>query len=499
MAENQNQPTAEKFLATEDGQALIANALLEQNKNLKTLAEQKQGAYESALAAAAAAEEAKKQATASQTAASKSADEASKAAANAAEGIAAITGDKTKLATSDKSNLVNAINELKKNTENNAKAITNISQSTGALPVTFTLEGSTSPAFERNDDSAVKEYIAAMGGYLLLNKDGKVYAAKLGADWSTLSDGTPVTAALEAATETMIHVPVGYYEGNDKTCKFYGLQGPSTAKKYTGPNWVGAYIASGSSAGLHSRPNTTPAHSQTMSTFQSWAQKLGSDWGQWKYQTWSWINLLYQARYGNLNSQATIGAGFQHSNWEAARNVPMGKCKSLGDGSGSVLYSDATLGNQYPVKLFGFEDLWGKLWQFTPGIRFYMDGSTRHAVIYDGNVVSNSAAGRDVSPVLSSASGTYANRMQLGEYWDMICQQATGSDTTNYCDGYWASTGGELLVVGAASSHESRCGLASSYSNLGFSYSYSNLGARLAFFGEPTIVSGATLVTLAGV
>jgi len=235
-----------------------------------------------------------------------------------------------------------------------------------------------------------------------------------------------------------------------------------------------------------------------MSGFQTAAQKLGTNWGQWKYQTWSWLNLLYQARYGNLNSQATIGAGWQGGNWSACRDVPMGLCKSLGDGSGKVLYNDATLGNQYPVKLFGFEDLWGKLWQFTPGIRYYMDGSTRHAVIYDGNVVSNTADGRDVSPVLSAASGSYANKMHLGEYWDMICQQASGSDTTNYCDGYWAATGGQLLGVGGGADYRSRCGLGCSVSSGAFSGSWADFGARLAFYGNPIIVSGNELKTLAG-
>lgn len=384
-------------------------------------------------------------------------------------------------------------------TISNTKAIASLPISNGGLPTSYTLEQSSNPAFTTTDKSAVDQVLSSMGGYLLLNKNGKTYAAKLNNDWSRFIDGTPISSDLEAVTETMIHVPKVYYKGEGKTVHIFGLQGPSDALTYDGPHWVGAYVADGDSKGIHSRPSTIPVVSQSMSTFDVWAKNLGSDWGQWKFSTWNLINLLYQAKFGNLNSQATIGVGFQYSDTGVPRHVPSGLTKSLGNGSGSVLYNDATIGNQYPVKLFGFEDLWGKIRQFTPGIRFYMDGSTRHAVIYDGNVVSNSATGRDVSPVLSSASGTYADAMQLGTYCDMICQSASGSSSTYYCDGYWAAAEGECFSVGAPSNLTTRSGLSCSHSDLAFDYASSRIGARLAFFSEPEIVTGNELKTLAGV
>ena len=173
----------------------------------------------------------------------------------------------------------------------------------------------------------------------------------------------------------------------------------------------------------------------------------------------------------------------------------MGKCISLGDGSGKVLYNDATIGNQYPVKLFGFEDLWGKLWEFRPGIRFYMDGSTRYAVVYSGNQVSNTANGRKFT-IPSSASGEYITRKTLGEHWDAFPQAVGGSDSTYYCDGFWAATSGELLYVGGAADYGSLCGLSSASSGAGFSFSGTYIGARLAFYGNPTIVSGSELMAM---
>ena len=173
----------------------------------------------------------------------------------------------------------------------------------------------------------------------------------------------------------------------------------------------------------------------------------------------------------------------------------MGKCISLGDGSGKVLYNDATIGNQYPVKLFGFEDLWGKLWELRPGIRFYMDGSTRYAVVYSGNQVSNTANGRKFT-IPSSASGEYITRKTLGEHWDAFPQAVGGGDSTYYCDGFWAETSGELLLVGGNAPDGSRCGLSCAYSGNGFSDSWPYFGARLAFYGNPTIVSGSELMAM---
>ena len=360
----------------------------------------------------------------------------------------------------------------------------------------LTLEANSNPAFKVSNHAAAEAYIGAMGGYGLIIKDGKAYAAKLNGDWSGFMDGTPITDA--SKFETMIHVPKCNFKGNGKTLTFGGLTPIDGGKSFDSPEWVGAYemYVDGNNKG-HSRPGVAPAHSKTMSQFWACAQALGTEFGLANYQFFCLINALFQAKYGNLNSQAIIGAGGQTSAWDSWRNVPMGLTKALGDGSGRVLYNDANVGDQYAVKLFGFEDLWGKLWEFRPGIRYYMDGDVRHAVVYPGNQVSNTAEGRDISGVLASASGQYATQMLLGEYWDMICQAVGGGDTTYYCDGYWAAAGGELLYVGGYAADFARCGVASSGSDDGFSVSWSNIGSRLAFYGTPQIVSGAELLAMA--
>lgn len=360
---------------------------------------------------------------------------------------------------------------------------------------TITLEQSSNPKFALPTPFMADMYQRAMGGYMMKVVNGKAYAAKLDpSTWEFFADGTKVDNA--AKYETMVHVPDCHFKADNKTLQFGGLFPIAGGKTFDSPNWVGAYkISYDGNSVAHSRPNVTPKHSQTMSQFFAAAQKLGSNFGLANYGFQCLIEALYQVSFGNLNGQSVIGSGFQSSSWEACRDVPMGKCISLGDGSGRVLYNDATLGNQYPVKLFSFEDLWAKLWELRPGIRFYMDGDTRYAVVYSGNRVSNTADGRKFT-VPSSANGEYITKKTLGAYWDAFPQAVGGGDSTYYCDGFWASTSGELLNVGGLADHGSRCGLSSARSDLGFSVSGTVIGARLAFYGNPTIVSGSELMAM---
>lgn len=360
---------------------------------------------------------------------------------------------------------------------------------------TITLEQSSNPKFALPTPFMADMYQRAMGGYMMKVVNGKAYAAKLDpSNWEFFADGTKVDDA--AKYETMVHVPDCHFKAENKTMQFGGLFPIAGGKTFDSPNWVGAYEMYVDESGVgHSRPNVAPSHSRTMSAFWACAQKLGSNFGLANYGFQCLIEALYQVSFGDLNSQSAIGAGFQSSSWEACRDVLMGKCISLGDGSGKVLYNDATLGNQYPVKLFGFEDLWGKLWEFRPGIRFYMDGDTRYAVVYSGNRVSNTADGRKFT-IPSSAGGQYITRKTLGIHWDAFPQAVGGGDSTYYCDGFWASTSGELLYVGGDAYNGSLCGLSYASSNNGFSISRTTIGARLAFYGTPIIVSGSELMAM---
>ena len=361
-------------------------------------------------------------------------------------------------------------------------------------PAVFTLEQNSDVAFEVSNFWAAYMYTSYMKGYLFKVVGGKVFAAQLNESWDAFADGIAIDDI--SKYETMMRVPKCHFKGEGTKTTFGGLNPVAGGHTFDSPEWVGAYMMYVDSNGVgHSRPYVSPSHSKTMSQFWECSQKLGKDFGLANYQFYCLINTVYQAYFGNLNSQTTIGSGFQHSNWEACRDVPMGKCISLGNGSGKVLYTDSTLGNQYSVKLFGFEDLWGKLWEFRPGIRFYMDGDIRYAVVYSGNQVSNTADGRKFA-CLDSADGGFVTKMVLGEYHDMIPAAVGGNDNSYYSDGAWTAKGSNLLCVGGDAFYGSRCGVSCSGSDNPFDFIWSRLGARSAFFGTPILVSGSELVAM---
>lgn len=358
----------------------------------------------------------------------------------------------------------------------------------------FTLEQNSNPAFSRLNIGAAERYLGAMGGYMLYPKDGIVYGAKLNGDWSGFIDGAKLTSEAEAKMETMIKCPPCYAKGEGEILHFGGLTPIDGGFTFDQAPWVGAYEMYVDSDGKgHSRPGVAPSHSKTMSAFQTHAQNtFGAQGGQAGYRFFCFINALYQARYGNLNSQSIIGTGGQTSSWESWRDVPMGSTKTLGDGSGSA---PTTMTGQNAVKLFGFEDLWGKLWEFRPGIRFYMDGSTRKAVVYGDHLCSNTAEGREFETITTSG---FVSQMELGPYWDMIAKAVNGSSSTYYCDYFYGNTDGQLLYVGAIASSGAACGVTCASSNNGFGSAWADVGSRLAFYGQPVIVSGAELMSKVG-
>lgn len=360
----------------------------------------------------------------------------------------------------------------------------------------FKLQASANPAFTVYNPSALDSYMNQVGGYAVADVNGTTFAAKLDKKtWTKFADGTPVEDA--SKFETMVHLPRLYFKADGNSIQLSPVELPDF-NFFESPEWVAAYKLSFDGSLPHSRPDVVPQTTKSVTGFWNEAQLLGEKWGLANYSFHTLINALFQARYGNLNSQAVIGRGFSTQNWEAALNVPMGLLISLGDGSGNVLYQSEALGNQYPVKVFGFEDLWGKLWEFRPGIRFEIRNNVRYAVVYPGNVVSNTAEGREFVCAVRSASGSaYIKFMELGEYWDMIAQNITGaSSSTYYCDGCFAAASGEQLSVGSTSRSGMLGGLTCEDTGSIFRDGYTNIGARLAFYGDTTIIPGAEFVQL---
>ena len=247
-------------------------------------------------------------------------------------------------------------------------------------------------------------------------------------------------------------------------------------------NYVGCYKGHIDSNGkLRSIPRVVATGNKTMSEFLNAAQANNANYGLMDYHDHCKMLLMHYLYYGSADSGTTMGIGLQDGGWNADYyNPTTGQCDSIGDGTGSAPYKSSGLNQNC---LWGVEALAGSQWEFRPGIRF--DGV--NAIVYEGNIVSNTALGRTFKRDEGlNLSGSYITKMYLGEYFDMIPVAGGGNASTYYCDGAWSSSVGQLLVVGGSSAAGSVSGLSAADSHYWFGDAYVGIGARLAFRGNPS-------------
>ena len=82
----------------------------------------------------------------------------------------------------------------------------------------------------------------------------------------------------------------------------------------------------------------------------------------------------------------------------------------------------------------------------------------------------------------------------LGEHFDIFPKKIGGNSTSYWADYSWANTTGQLVLWGGSASYGASCGLAFANSYHGWSGSGASIGSRLAYFGNLTFVSGASLM-----
>lgn len=82
----------------------------------------------------------------------------------------------------------------------------------------------------------------------------------------------------------------------------------------------------------------------------------------------------------------------------------------------------------------------------------------------------------------------------LGEHFDIFPKKIGGNSTSYWADYSWANTTGQLVLWGGYAYYGAYCGLAYASSNHAWSYSAAYIGSRLAYFGDLTFVSGASLM-----
>ena len=341
------------------------------------------------------------------------------------------------------------------------------------------------------DEQVVNSILGTYGTYVI-DEENKKYAKLDPTDHTYFEDGSVWDGSYGNSFRRIPEVfyLVGKDNNNNNTLQISSqdIGGHSWPEA-----WIGTYKGSISGNKLRSVPGVNTTQNMTITAFWDAAQGNGVNYGLVNYFNHCMLLALHYTKFGTSQSETTMGPGLQNAGSGYYTHIT-GYCKGLGDGTGSSSYGGSPTLTMN--KLFGIEDLAGSTWEFRPNIRFSDSGSI--ATVYEGNIVSNTASGRTFQK-LSSVSQAYITKMALGEYCDFIPTAVGGTNATYYCDGTWASSNGELFLVGGISSRGSICGLSASYSSSAFSLSSADLGARLAFCGDIsqyTLVSGTELNSL---
>lgn len=363
----------------------------------------------------------------------------------------------------------------------------------------------TSPNWGRVGNLAQWEQYKALMGRYLLTSDG-TKAAKLSAtDSSKYADGTTVN---ESAGNIMFHAPRLYFhvaETGDAGVPYLWMSQYPIGGHFIPETWLGAFMGYVDSGKLRSISGKKPTATTTINSFWNAAQGNGSDYGLINYDHCRLMEMLNLSEYGNANSQLNIGYGCcgTGDTWEKTNGLLTGATTSLGDACGKIdISAVAGNANSSRVSLFGVEDFWGWYWQLVQNVYF---GSSSNAgqtgsecYIYEGNRMPTTAelashpAG-DYRQVGRYTNGGRTKEQLIGEYFDLIPQTMGADSNSCWCDSYWATTTGQLLLWGGYARSGADCGVSSSNSFYAWASTDAHIGSRLAYFGKPKIVNGAAI------
>lgn len=181
--------------------------------------------------------------------------------------------------------------------------------------------------------------------------------------------------------------------------------------------YVGSYHAhDAGSSKLGSKSGSTPLVNQTMATFESRGNNIGTGWGLMNFHTLCLLQMLFYIEYASFDSQTKVGPGYTNP----ANTGPL----ASGGASTFERPSGTSVGTTdvQAVSWRGIENLWGNIWQWIPG--------------YNTTDISRRILKRD-------GTGTIADVLASGSYEEITdpiplngTTRVSGTDAGTYCHGH---------------------------------------------------------------
>jgi len=320
---------------------------------------------------------------------------------------------------------------------------------------------------------------------VMLKTDGTVGYELSRTDLTKKADGVTASDVSNTAYDGNAMIEFGKYKWvyrySDATYDyviFSNVQYDANYKAYAHQNalgnvkdafYWGAFKGYNKSSKLASFADQAIMVSQTRNTEATYATAHGSGYYTIYKSGWDFICDLLTLIGKSDNSQLTFGAGRSKTTNTTA--IATGTLKTQPQFKG---YNDETS----DIKVFGIEGFYGNVWEGMAGLILNSGIKTKMTPPYNFDGTGYTATG--ITP--SGTNGGYVSVAQSLTDQGYVPSVASGSATTNYCDGLWYNTaqvdyalagGGwsDGLLVG------SRCVV---LNNLA-SAVYASLGSRLSF------------------
>lgn len=246
--------------------------------------------------------------------------------------------------------------------------------------------------------------------------------------------------------EFMVDLPEFYYKGvtNGDIYTYNIWQNNVKGAHKSRRVLLGAVEATSVDSVLHSIvTGNASTGSLTSVVFHQQANALGAGFDIVDYDAHCKVAWMQYAKYGNLNSQAIIGAG------QSSYTRIIGTTASLGNNDGADTIN---------ITIFGLENWWGDKWEWMGGFYEWNNGGKGELYSFDGFLNSTTINGNPLTMGLVSSASDYRklnytvitskngfiSKMLLGEYGDLIPIEFNGSSNSFWADFGWVNLGSNV-------------------------------------------------------
>jgi len=181
---------------------------------------------------------------------------------------------------------------------------------------------------------------------------------------ATEADGFTIHPAFVSGGEVLDYVYIGAFEGSVQ--KISDSSWIEDASDGSDPIQIATLDLPDHM--LRSVSGRKPKTNQTLPEFRTMAENRGTGWGIVDLKQAGMVNLLYLIKYADFNAQTTVGQGITgKASGTGNESEPTGATAALGavDTGGTNLEA---------VSMFGLENWWGNIWEFTDGGGIKSDG-----------------------------------------------------------------------------------------------------------------------------